>query len=508
MWNKFSKLQKILFTATAVIAAVCILMIILNLIPDKKADPVAGDTQTQVTTDNTPDTGNNQDKTDGDGNEKTQESDTSVDNIPSELLDHAFIAPKYLGKCTDLKGKLLFALFFVDDSESSWSEADRKEMKKEIQEQINAVKSEAEGFGVSLETKETYYNASVSMDVAECSSNYEWINAAVADAGLEGIAGVQNKLEEEHKVDNAAIVLLLNRDGRASAKKSKTDANDYEYFILYNDVDSFCHELYHCFGATDFYYPDEVTSLANEYLPDSIMMNSREGKVDDLTAFVLGWKDSLSKKAIEFLYKTDHLTLEDLNEAIKAETFTGDVESYRYGDVGYYTGYLEDGIPNGYGKLVYDSGNVYEGEWSYGSYNGKGTYKWSSGDSYSGDYREGKCHGEGTYIFSNGDVYTGSWVSGVKHGIGTYTWASGSSYVGEWNMGKRTGEGIFTWASGNVYSGSWVDGKRHGFGKLEWTSGDVYQGMWENDKRHGDGVHTYADGTVLKGKWENDEYVG
>lgn len=48
-----------------------------------------------------------------------------------------------------------------------------------------------------------------------------------------------------------------------------------------------------------------------------------------------------------------------------------------FGDTGTYTGDLVEGKRHGKGKMVYDSGNTYEGEFKDGNFDGKGVYSWN-----------------------------------------------------------------------------------------------------------------------------------
>ena len=69
---------------------------------------------------------------------------------------------------------------------------------------------------------------------------------------------------------------------------------------------------------------------------------------------------------------------------------------------GKYEGDIENGIPNGMGKVIFNDGEMYEGEWIDGKLNGKGTSQSGDDTKYSGEWKEGLYHGTGTLIFSDG----------------------------------------------------------------------------------------------------------
>ena len=77
------------------------------------------------------------------------------------------------------------------------------------------------------------------------------------------------------------------------------------------------HELLHQFGAVDLYYPKEVVEIAKLFLPKSIMNDGYE--IDPLTEYLIGWKESLSYNAALFLARTQHFTVEYINQAIADE---------------------------------------------------------------------------------------------------------------------------------------------------------------------------------------------
>ena len=186
-----------------------------------------------------------------------------------------------------------------------------------------------------------------------------------------------------------------------------------------------------------------------------------------------------------------------------------------------------NGQPNGIGKMIYDGGSVfegqflhglkngkgiqtwasggkYEGDWKNGKQDGKGSYSWLDGDKYDGEWKDGKMEGKGIFSRSIGDKYEGEWKGDKKDGKGIYTWPRGDKYEGEWKNNKKDGKGIQTWASGNKYDGEWKDGNMHGTGIRTWPSGDKYEGEWKDDKKDGKGILTFANGKKLTGIWKGN----
>ena len=75
-----------------------------------------------------------------------------------------------------------------------------------------------------------------------------------------------------------------------------------------------------------------------------------------------------------------------------------------------------------YRRIEYDSGDVYEGEWSpEGKRQGQGKLKMANGDQYCGEFVNGFFHGMGTLILKDGGRYEGGFELGRYHGCGIYT---------------------------------------------------------------------------------------
>ena len=128
----------------------------------------------------------------------------------------------------------------------------------------------------------------------------------------------------------------------------------------------------------------------------------------------------------------------------KAGTTTKKVKICRNGVfMGTYEGDLnKDGQRHGFGVLICDNGNSYEGEWKKDKRDGVGIARYSSGDVYDGEWRRGKRQGQGVMYIEAGDTYIGSWNNGLKHGAGTYHWADGEVDVSWYQEDRRVGEGV------------------------------------------------------------------
>merc|ERR1740133_288141 len=70
--------------------------------------------------------------------------------------------------------------------------------------------------------------------------------------------------------------------------------------------------------------------------------------------------------------------------------------------------WLED-LPEGFGKITYNSGARYAGELKAGRISGKGLFVYADGSSYEGEWLEDERHGTGKMIYPTHDWYEGNW---------------------------------------------------------------------------------------------------
>jgi hypothetical protein len=181
---------------------------------------------------------------------------------------------------------------------------------------------------------------------------------------------------------------------------------------------------------------------------------------------------------------------------------TGATCQDKFGDEGTYTGTIlvTEGLPHGEGKMDYESGRIYEGEWVAGQWHGRGKLLNPNGDSYDGEFFFDSRHGHGVYRWDNGDVYSGNFVSDKRHGKGKFCFHNGNVYEGEFCDGMFEGFGRYDFADG-CYEGEWKEGRYHGTGELLYASGAKYTGEFRNSVAHGFGMETMPDGRKRRGVW-------
>ena len=65
----------------------------------------------------------------------------------------------------------------------------------------------------------------------------------------------------------------------------------------------------------------------------------------------------------------------------------------------------------------------------------------------------------GKITFDDGSKYVGEWKDNKQHGQGTYSYANGDKYVGEFKDDNRDGPGTYSYADGTIDEGIWKDGE-------------------------------------------------
>ena len=442
------------------------------------------------------------------GNTGSTEVHDRFPSMPPELLDHVLIGSRDKGISATLTGNVLITVIFVNDPTSTWTAEKMASTKAGDAAMTAEVLAEAAGYGVDLNITVEYRQATVG--TTEDIDRTAWSEQIMASAGLGSVATASAELERSRGVKEAPILFYLNTTDRSYALPN--DGQTTEYAIIWNcgsDTITYRHELYHLFGAADYYFPKAVEESALRYYPNSTMLTGENAVTDNLTAYLIGWKDTLTNDALVFLQETAHLTAEYVEQEHAKEIHTGYVENWeRNGYV--ITGYLDMGVLEGQGKVVEPNGNWKEGLFEYGIFvRGRCKILYENGTLYEGEIDQGAYNGQGTIIWAGGDTYTGQWKDGQYHGNGKITYANGGWSEGVFENGTlANGRCKAIYEDGTRYEGDMVNGAFNGQGTIVWASGDSYTGSFVNGQFHGYGTYIWADGNSVSGTWNNGEFVG
>ena len=187
-------------------------------------------------------------------------------------------------------------------------------------------------------------------------------------------------------------------------------------------------------------------------------------------------------------------------------------------------GIFNNGILNGYGRIIISDEEMIRGDFAYNKLNGLGEYHRKDGSIYTGAFYSGYPQGNGKETFKDGSFFEGYYFKGQKkygkfvfkdknyyegyfendifHGQGKYKWGDKKMYEGNWKEGKINGKGKLIYSDGSYYEGNLVNGLKEGKGKYFWKGNYYYIGEWKNDIQNGYGVF-YKNGQKIRGFWEN-----
>lgn len=242
-----------------------------------------------------------------------------------------------------------------------------------------------------------------------------------------------------------------------------------------------------------------------------------------------------------------------------------EVESKPIVDV---TGCVLGTCENGYGRLIYPDGSIYEGNFINKERAGYGMFVWKEDlASYGGEWEASKRHGKGAFVDEKGNKQTGYWKSdkyvqgeivintitraelagdiaknitflspkevaallqqksvvdtlsaklkpgciygNCQDGVGVIL---GQNYIyfGGFQSGLRHGYGEMRWTGdswGNAYIGNSEANTRTGIGAYFWPNGNKYYGEWQNGSRNGLGTFFNSNGDIQAGKFENNNFI-
>ncbi len=245
----------------------------------------------------------------------------SISDFP-EIKNNFYLGSRNAGPSKKFCGKVAIITVFAKQKPDDWLPSEKKKYFSEMNKSTALLMKEAKRYGAYLEIKK--YEAEISLPAnANPSRGFQLIKEEFCRSTMNEL---QYHYEKEFGVNEAVFILAFNRNARSFAHESSTPySNTDEISIIFFDpsvrkecAHTISHEVLHQFGAQDYYYPEMVTQAAKYCFKQSIMGLGGD-VVDDLTAYLIGWKNTISEMSYTFLKSTMWMTVEKYNKALEAE---------------------------------------------------------------------------------------------------------------------------------------------------------------------------------------------
>lgn len=225
------------------------------------------------------------------------------------IRNHYYLGTRNAGPSRKLTGKIAIIHILLNDPMSSWVYPGHvTEYEKAVTSMSAKLMAAAALAGTRITIQSVYCQANLPM-IADASGN--WVSLLFRSLGYADAGEMQRAYELKTGCDEAPIMIALNRPMRsfAAIRNDRSLARGDEFSVVFRhtlgtfDPIVLGHELLHQFGAVDYYYPDITVQAARRYFPRSIMFENGP-EVDDLTRYLIGWKDTLTPTAMAFLRDT------------------------------------------------------------------------------------------------------------------------------------------------------------------------------------------------------------
>ena len=237
-----------------------------------------------------------------------------------QIRDHLYLKGRGKGASKVLTGKVALITVYMSRKSSDWSESVRDAYVRSVWTAIEALQKEAVRYGASLSITPYHFDHTVSPK-ADPHDKFNLIKDRFDVTTMEQL---QTKYEKHLGVDEAIFVLAFDGEGRSFASRQKSNGPVDEISVVFIDSSrsensmayTIAHELLHQFGAADYYFPGEMESLATRYFGKTIMNDHGCLSVDELTAYLVGWTDTVTAYGWWFMKESMWLTEEVWQKAL------------------------------------------------------------------------------------------------------------------------------------------------------------------------------------------------
>ena len=227
---------------------------------------------------------------------------------PAHAGEHFASASRDFGPSGRFLGRIQLTPVFVSTPGHPWTEEKRQEWWDAWHLSADFIGREAARYGAEISLSAAFYETEIPM---EYDSELGWYWYLMRNYFLaESMTELQRRVETEYQADDAPHLFLFNSAGRSHAYASARGVEwNEEFSVLFCGEPivsgSITHELLHLYGAIDLYdYElEEVQPAAAKQFPSSVML-SINGEIDELTAWLIGWTDTKSRRVTDFLEET------------------------------------------------------------------------------------------------------------------------------------------------------------------------------------------------------------
>ena len=223
------------------------------------------------------------------------------------LGEHFALRSRNVGPCGKLLGKVEVLVVFVSTPLHPWTEQKKQEVYRISDSSLNFMRKNAQQYHANVNFDHVGYLDFTVSSEAGLGGSDDWYWEIIHNVYQENsIAQVYDRYRHDQGVDEAPMIFMFNSWDRSYTSCGHSE----EYCVIFCDTEMhdnyLTHELYHLYGAIDYYdYNGEgVESVAKKHFPNNVMAGTGS-EVDDLTAYLLGWTDTLSSKANQFLRETE-----------------------------------------------------------------------------------------------------------------------------------------------------------------------------------------------------------
>ena len=227
------------------------------------------------------------------------------------LSEHFALTGRDCGPCKKLLGDVEILLIFVNTPAHPWTQKQKDAVFKVSWSSIDYMHKNAKQYHANLNLSFAYFEFSVDYEVRKDDLTWYW-DILHKDFHANSIADVIDAYRKGLHKDDVPFIFLFNSWDLSHTYMCYNNYPGWneEFCVIYCDTEMhgnyLTHELYHQYGAIDLYdYNKEgIAKITRRYFPNNVMACTGTN-VDDLTAYLLGWTDTLTPKAQRFLSEID-----------------------------------------------------------------------------------------------------------------------------------------------------------------------------------------------------------